>query len=353
MKKILIASMMLISVPFIGFAQSNATTTTAPAVVLEDPGFIPGDFFYFLDRWTESMNYFLTFKPESKALLALDHARERASEVKSVLKERGAQSSEAAQAKQDFADELKLASTIVADQKSQGKDVSAFIKEIDDEFEMSKDMLKEAYHGHRDELKSQEKDLQNKLKDAIKAGDTAMQASIEAEIKAISQDASAVLDEEDSVEDDFDVEKGHIEEAMGDKTSAESHIANAERTYDMLVKDAQASGLPLNQIAVQEYTKLIADAKTAFAAGNFETAKKDAKEANKTLHEAERGVNMKEFERGFLGGEKNSRGNDMMDEEKERGMGMPSSDGLRGATQTKENAERPDFNPGMGIEEGL
>ncbi|MFZ2831551.1 MAG: DUF5667 domain-containing protein, partial [Minisyncoccia bacterium] len=79
MNKFLFASFVLVAVPFVSFAQApvptlygSATVTptrvvTSATVTPTRPGFVPGDFFYFLDRFSESINLTLTFNKENKA----------------------------------------------------------------------------------------------------------------------------------------------------------------------------------------------------------------------------------------------------------------------------------------------
>lgn len=305
MKQLLLIGAIAVSMPFMALAQTTTpatTTPTVPAVTLPDPGLVPGDFFYFLDRWGEGINSFFTFNPESKARLALKHAEERASEVHAVLKKKGADAPEVAQARQDFESEMNLAATIVADQKAKGTDVSLFAKDINDEFDLSKDMLKEAYRGYHDSLHEAEKGLREKLKEATQAGDMAAIQSIQAEIQSMLDEQATVKDEEGSVDVGFDVEKQHLDEAMGDQQSAESHIANAEREYQALVEHAKAGGITLDQTAVASYQQLIASAKEAFAAGDFETAKENAKEAKNALLDAHQSLDTKDAEQDFFGG---------------------------------------------------
>lgn len=307
MKQLLLIGAIAVSMPFMALAQTATpatTTPTVPTVTLPDAGLVPGDFFYFLDQWGEGINSFFTFSPEGKARLALKHAEERASEVHAVLGKKGADAPEVAQAKQDFESEMSLAASIVADQKAKGTDVSLFAKDINDEFDLSKDMLKEAYRGYHDDLKDAEKGLRDQLKEATKAGDAAAVQAIQAQIQGMLDEQATVKDEEGSVDVGFDTEKQHLDEAMGDQQSAESHIANAERAYQMLVQDAQAGGLTLDQKAVASYQQLIASAKEAFTAGDFETAKEDAKEAKRALVDVHQLLDTKDTEGDFFEGDK-------------------------------------------------
>ncbi len=309
MKQLFFTGLLLISVPFMASAQGDTSTATnvASAVTLKDAGVVPGEFFYFLDRLTEAMNYFATFKAESKARLALDHAQERASEVYAVLKTNGAMSKEVKRAKNDFSNRLSLAASIVADEKVKGADVSKLAKEIHDEFEVSKDMLKEAYRVYRDGLKDKEKDLRMKFIEAIKAGDVVAQAKIEAEIKKIKDEALVIEDEEDSVDSDFDEEKNKLEDSMGKQQSAESHITNAERARVKFVSEMVVLGMATTSDTIKilaSFDTMLASAKTAFSIKDFEIAKDNAKEARdilkEFLRESKDDMEIKELEKDFF-----------------------------------------------------
>ncbi len=309
MKKLFFAGFLVVSMPFIAGAQAGVPTTTnvATTVTLKDAGLAPGDFFYFLDRFGEGVNNFFTFKTESKARLALEHAQERASEVNAVLKTKGVKSKEVKRAKDDFDKGLSLAASVIADGKVKGNEVSELAKEIDDEFEESKDMLKEAYRDYREELNDKEKDLRKKLSEAIKAGDVKAIATIEVELKKINEDASITKDEEDLVDDSFEEEKNKFENSMGKQHSAESHITNAERARVKFVNDMAVLGTATTQDIVKvlaSFDTMLASAKTAFAIGEFEIAKDNAKEARNILREflgdLKDDMDIKELEKDFF-----------------------------------------------------
>ena len=203
-KQLLVIGALAMVMPFAVSAQTTtpgATTPTPTTLTLPDPGLVPGDFFYFFDRWSEGLGNIFAFGTESKARRALEHAQERASEVHAVLTEKGLNAPEVKETKQDFEDQINRAASIVAAAKERGADVSAFASNIDEGFELSKDMLKEAYRGYRDDLKDVQKDLSERLKEAVKRGDTVTQIAIEAEVSRLNDEAFSALDEESSVDD--------------------------------------------------------------------------------------------------------------------------------------------------------
>ena len=330
MKKVFITSMVVVAMPFMALAQTNvsATATAATTVTLEDPGLVPGDFFYFLDRWGEDIDSFFTFKPESKAHLAIKHAKERAAELDVVLKTKGLTSPEAQQTKEDFNGEIKIAGSVVADEKAKGNDVTALSQEISHEFEISKDMLKEAYRGHHDDLKGEAKDLHEKLKAAINAGDVAAQAAIEADLKNISTEAALTLNEEGDVENNLDAEKQNFENGMGVQQSAESRIANADRTRAQFVRETSVLGMATTSLTVDtlaSFDALFVKAKAELNAGDFEAAKNDAEDAESILQDARQNINSQDIESDFFGSDK-----------KEKGK---ASDGVHGDVMMKGNVD--------------
>ncbi|HAT68084.1 MAG: hypothetical protein A2481_02800 [Candidatus Yonathbacteria bacterium RIFOXYC2_FULL_47_9] len=301
MKQLLLIGAIAVTMPFMAVAQTAApvATPTTSSVTLPDPGMVPGDFFYFLDRWSEGFGNIFTFKTESKALRALEHAQERASEIHAVLTEKGFSAPEVAQARKDFGEHLNRATTVVAGAKARGADVSAFVNDVDEEFELSKDMLKEAFRGYRDDLKDVEKNLMAQLNAAIKAGDTVAQAAIETEIDRLIDEGFSALDEEGLIDDQFEDEKGYLENALGEEQAAESHIMNAERAHANLLHEATVRGLTLNEEILLSFDDMMESAQTAMKDGDFETAKEYAKDAKAMLNEAHQDLNTKEEERDF------------------------------------------------------
>lgn len=291
MKKILIASVILASVPFATFAQTATSTsipvTPAVAVTLPDPGLVPGDFFYFLDRWGEGIGNFFTFGTENKARRALAHAEERASELNAVLAEKGSKAPEVAQAQQDFQNELSHATQIVADAKAKGSDVTTLAQDVSAEFERSKEMLKEAYRNHHDQVVGQEQGLKNALEQARKAGDQTAIAELQSKIDAATTEGDFSLEQEGLVDDNLDNERANLDNVLGEQRAAQVHIMNAMRNHE----DALRAGVGTTTLG--EYDSLMMKASEAMKAGDFQTAKDYAKDARTAVHDTERVQMMK------------------------------------------------------------
>ncbi|MEK7538869.1 MAG: DUF5667 domain-containing protein [Patescibacteria group bacterium] len=297
MKRFIIAGTILALLPFVSFAQT-ATTTSWVVIKLPAPGLTPADFFYFMDRFGEEFNDFFTFRVESKARIALKHAQERAAEIQAMVKTKGVDSSEVKKAHENFVKNLKNAVAVVAQEKVKGNDVSALSREVDDEFEDSKEMLKEAFRGHYEDLKKEEKRLEVALRAAIAAGNASTTTAIQAELVRVAAEKLLSVGKERDVDDDSDEDKDDLEETMGDQVSAMSHIKNAEEERMRFVALAQVHGVLVDADALKDFDAMLAEAKASFGTGDFESAKEYAKDARDILKDAKDFLQMEDMEDG-------------------------------------------------------
>ena len=306
MKKILFASTVLLSLPFAVGAQIAVTTPTVPVSTiapLPDPGFVPGDFLYFFDRFGEGFNFFYTFNPEAKARLALHYAQERASEIAVVLKTKGADSSEALRAKADFDKNLGHASDSILEAKNKGLDVSASARAIDDQFEASKSMLKNVYHLHYEDLKNEDSKLREDLVRVEKQSDGTEKTRIEGILDRHAREINQIIDDEDSLDNDFNEEKEKLEASMGEQQSAENQITNAKRTRIQFVAEMTIQGTATSTATVEalsSFDALLVKATTALAVKDYENAKEYAKEAKHALNDARNEIDIEDLEESFF-----------------------------------------------------
>lgn len=307
MKKILLAIIVLAIIPQALYAQTTATTTsTSPVIVVvfKNPGLVSGDFFYFADRWIEALNEFITFREESIAKLALEHAQERASEIAVILQTKGALSDEVKNTKEDFDDDIEKASEIL---KTQGK------IENNEELKASNEMLKQAYRDYHKDLRGNEEKLSKELDDAIEKGDAGIQKELQEKIKKIKEEKELVredgeLEDEDIDEDEMkDNEDGEDDDKtageIGDKKSAEVHIENAKRAREQFIALAKVHGTEgsletKNTLSV--FDELLLKAKTALETGDTENAKEYAKDATKVLDDGRSDLDNKQLEDEFF-----------------------------------------------------
>ena len=154
---------MLMSVLFVSFAQTEATTSVQATgtITVTNPGLLPGDFLYFLDRWTELLNTALTFNKEKKAKLHFEYAKERVAEIKNVLKKPDAKLKDVLSAKENFRAQVAAAAVLVKAEKDKGNDVSDLARELDDELDEVDEELKDVLRGHSEEASKAEAVIRN------------------------------------------------------------------------------------------------------------------------------------------------------------------------------------------------
>ena len=179
MKKILIMAIVLMTVPFVSFAQIGAATSVPATgtITITNPGLLPGEFFYFLDRWSEVLNIAVTFNKENKARKHLKYAKERIAEMRDVLKDSAAKLDDIADAKADFDERVQEAALLVKEEKDKGADVADLARELDDELDDAKDELKDILNEHQDEMSQAEAGIRAKLA-ALSADDRCRRSSL-------------------------------------------------------------------------------------------------------------------------------------------------------------------------------
>lgn len=232
MKKLLILGAVLMSVPLASFAQAGTTTGTqatgvTPATTVTDPGLLPGDFFYFFDRWAEALNMAITLNSESKARKHLEYAKERIAEMGKVLEDPRAKLEDVAGAKDDFDERVANAAAIVKSEKDKGNDVSDLARELDDELDDADEELKDILREHGDEASKAEAEIRAKLA-ALSPTDPQVQGLTQA-LESITKEKNDARKEEDDLDTDLDDEQALFEEVMGKELSAQKHKEQAEK----------------------------------------------------------------------------------------------------------------------------
>lgn len=274
-------------IPFFVSAQNQA--------VLPSAGITPESPFYFFDKLGESLREFFTFNPEGKARLQIAFAAERIAEIKVVLETKGVEAKGLEIAKSRLQAHLANAAVIVTEQKLEGKDVSTLAKELDDELEAPKSVLADSFKANKLALKEKESELKAQLKIAHRAGDVAKEEALAQEIGQIKAQLELLELKEEDIDDELEAEEEKFEEEMEIQRNAEKTIRKAEEEKQEIIEEAAEEGveLPLNSFV--EFDALLAQAKSAFAAGNFIEAKNIAKRAKKSLDSV--GKTIKELEK--------------------------------------------------------
>ena len=284
MKKI-ITMAVLVSSLFVGgavFAQNQ--------VVLPNAGLTPESPFYFLDRLGETLRQFFTFNPEGKARLQITFAAERVAEIKVILETKGVEAKGLEVAQSHLQAHLANAATIVTEQKAKGNDVSALTKELDDEFEGPKNALEQSFKEQERALEAQEENLKAKIRQARLAGDATQVEALVKQLGEVKAQKELLELKEEEAEEALEREEERIEEEMEAREKAEKAIREAEKEKQEVLDEAAEEDIAVPAETFGKFDGLLAQAKSALAAGNFAEAKRFAKQAEKSLDSIEEAI---------------------------------------------------------------
>jgi len=287
MKKAFISSIIALVALFV---LGGGTVFAQNQVVLPSAGLTPESNFYFLDKFGEALREFFTFNPEGKARLQITFAAERIAEIKVILETKGVEAKGLEVAQSRLQAHLANAATIVVDRKAKGKDVSQLAKELDDEFDAPKTALKQAFKAEKRSLEAQEKELKGKILEAKRAGDTAQVESLIQQLGQIKAQKEFLELKKEEVEETLEQEEERIEEEMEAKEKAEKAIREAEKEKQEVLDEAAEEDIAVPAEAFGKFDILLAQAKSAFAAGNYPEAKRLAKQAEKNLDFVEEAI---------------------------------------------------------------
>lgn len=280
----------LFFLPFLVFAQNGPINLPQVQAILPTAGLTPESPFYFLDKFGETLREFFTFNPEGKARLQIIFAAERVAEVKVILETKGVESKGLEVAQSRLQANLASAATIVADEKSKGKDVSALAKELDDKFETPKSALADSFKAEKRAREAKEDELKSQLKAAHRAGDTAKAEVLAQELGQIKAQKELLELKEEDIEDELEAEEEKLEEEIEAQEKAEKAIREAEEEKQEIIDEAAEEGVELPVNVFAEFDDLLSQAKSALAAGDFVEAKNLAKRAEKSLDQIEKTI---------------------------------------------------------------
>lgn len=297
MKKIFISSTIALVALFVlggdaVFAQNQAVLPNAglPAEGLPKAGLTPESNFYFLDKFGETLREFFTFNPAGKARLQITFAAERVAEIKIILETKGVEAKGLEVAQSRLQANLAKATTIVTDQKSKGKDVSTLAKELNDKLEAPKSALADSFKAEKRVLETREDELKAQLKAAHRAGDTTKEEASAQELGQVKAQLELLELKEEDIEDELEAEEEKIEEEMEAKEEAEKAIRAAEKEKQEVLNEADEEDVAVPSEAFGNFDSLLAQAKSALATGNFQEAKRLAKQAKKNLDSVEEAI---------------------------------------------------------------
>lgn len=269
----------LLAIPLLVSAQTEP--------VLPDAGLTPESPLYFLDKFGETLREFFTVNPEGKAHLQITFAAERVAEIKVILENKGVEARGLEVAQSRLQAHLANAANIVIAQKADGKDISQLAKELDEEFEDSKNALKQTFKAEKRALKLQEKELKRKIVEARQADDAAQVENLVQQLGQVKAQKELLELKEEEAEEALEREEERLEEEMEAREEAEKAIKEAEEEKQEVLDEAAEEGVTLQAIEFEKFDRLLAQAKELFGRGNYQGAKQLAKQAEKSLDAVE------------------------------------------------------------------
>lgn len=335
--KIKTAFISLLFVPFLVFAQAGLPAdlpaeASAQAGGLPKAGLTPESPFYFLDKLGEALREFFTFNPEGKARLQITFAAERVAEIKVILETKGVEAKGLEVAQSRLQAHLANAAIIVADQKSEGKDVSVLVKELDNKLETPKSALADSFKAQEQVLEAKEDELKAQLKAAHRAGDTAKEEALAQELGKVKAQKELLKLKEEDVEDELEAEEEKLEEEMEVQLKAEKAIREAEEEKEEVVEEAAEEGIELPANAFVKFDRLLAQAKELFAKENYQGAKQLAEQAEDALENVDKEIEKLEKEK--------EQKEEQAKEEEERKRKQEEQQQEEAEKQNNENGER-------------
>lgn len=262
--------------------------------VLPNPGLVPGNPFYFLDRIGEAVREFFTFNQEDKARLQLEFASERIAEIKIILETKGVNAPGLGIAQAILQANLEKASNIVESEQNRGRDVKEFAGEISDALAIQKEALKEVFQDQKDVLKTNENELKDQIKTARNGDDQELVDSLEAQALQVHEEKNSLDLKKNELEEEFENKSDNLERKLDLETQAGKAIKEAEEKLNELAEQVQEheneDQLDIPSDTFARLNNLLNQAKDLYAKGNFQAAKELAENAEKSLKEIKKAI---------------------------------------------------------------
>ncbi|MFH1407879.1 MAG: DUF5667 domain-containing protein [Patescibacteria group bacterium] len=272
------------------FIGRTVITAQSQQIPLPSAGLTPESPLYFFDKLGESLQRLLTFNPEAKARLEIAFAAERISEIKDILESKGVQAKGIEVAQNILNRNLTQITSILNKQRSEGEDVNALAKELNEEFAGPKTVLEQTFKEQKQMLEDKEDELKTKIKAARRVGDTTQVGVFMKDLAELKAKEELLEQKGDEQKKDLDERKDAIEEYMSAKEGAEKKIRESEKDKAEIVDEIKKEGLVIPAKAFAQFDNLLTQAKTAFGKGDYAKAKQLAKQAEKSFEYVDKNV---------------------------------------------------------------
>jgi len=229
----------------------NSSNTNTSSTAQVSAGLIPGNFFYFLDRWGEGVQEFFTFKSESKARLHLQFAEERIAEIDKVLESEDRDVEELKIAEERLQHNISRATSFLDKEKLKGNDISELAIELTDTLFEHRQEAKLVFRNAQDIIRNDIESLYDELDIAVENDDEVLQDELLDEIDRIKDfqveideerlhTLESIFDEKERLYDELD-EVHRIEQELRD--AAEHDIEIDEKFIeDRILRELQIRG---------------------------------------------------------------------------------------------------------------
>lgn len=284
MKKNVAMAFVVISLAVFTGGAAFAQTQQA---ALPSAGLTPESPLYFLDKLGETLRTFFIFNPEGKARLQITFAAERIAEIKVIFEAKGVEAKGIEVAQDRLQAHLANAAATIIEMKTNGEDVGALAKELGDDFEGPKSVLEQTFKEQKRTLEAQEKELKRQILEVRQAGDSARVESLVQQLGQVKAQKELLELKEEEAEEALEREEERIEEEMEAKDEAEKAILEVEEEKQEVLDEAAEEDVVVPAEAFGEFDGLLAQAKSSFAAGNYQEATRLAKQAEKSLDAVE------------------------------------------------------------------
>lgn len=284
MKKIVIFAVFTL---FLAISGSFVYAHELQKAVLPNPGLVPGNPFYFLDRIGETIKEFFTFNQEDKAKLQLEFASERVAEIKIILETKGVDAPGLEVAQAALQANIEKASNIVESEQNRGNDVKKLAGELDDGFSLQKQALTEIFHDQKDALKAEQDKLKTEIETARDKDNQELASSLAEQLLQIKEKRENFNLKQNEIEERLEEQGGNLEMKLSLDVRADKAITEAEEKLNELAEEVQEHNnenpLDIPPDTFAKFNNLLNQAKDLYAKGNFQAAYELAANAVKSL----------------------------------------------------------------------
>jgi hypothetical protein len=264
----------------------GAAAAVGGQAALPPAGLTPDSPFYFLDRFGETLQRLFTFKPEAKARLEITFAAERASEIKVTLETKGIDAKSIEVAQNLLQANLAQAAAIVVAQKNEGKDASALAKELSDRFTGPRAALEQTFKDRERALRDEEDKLKAKIREAKRTSESGQVETLVRELDDVKAQKELLGLRAEEQKKDLDEEEARFEEQMEVKDVAVRKIRAVEKERVEMIRETQKEGWEIPAEASVQFDNFVSQAKTALGSGKYKEAAQLAKQADRSLEDA-------------------------------------------------------------------